>query len=152
VVSSAFYPYDTAAFTVGKLHPTVRFDAWGGTGYLLRSDGSVVRAVPSTKAIGILPASGTCAAAGAKPIAIPVALNHAIRGQTWFGLISFRSAAGASATESGGATVNFPKGSGTLLTSFPAIPLSSVEWDVPPHRDLCITGFRIVLPEPAGGT
>ncbi len=151
VVSGAFYPYDTAAFTVGKLNPKVRFDSWGGEGYLLRPDGSVVRAVPATWATGILPASGVCVAAGAKPASIPVVLNHAVKRQQTFGVISYQSTTGAVATESGGATVRFPKGSGTLLTSFPPVALPSVEWVIPPQKHLCVTAFRIVIPEPSEG-
>ena len=150
VVSQAFFPYDTAALTVGKLHPGVPFDVWGQQGYLLRSDGSVVRALPTTRATGVLPLSGVCTATVGTPTSVAVALNHVIPAQRSFGVISYQSATGAVSVESGGATVHFRKGSGTLLTSFPPVALSSVVWAVPSHQHLCITGFRIVIPEPVG--
>ena len=150
IVSHAFYPYDTAAVTVAKLHSGLRVDAWGGTGFLLRSDGSVVRADAVTQALGVIPSpTGECVAAGRKAASLSVALNHAIGVERWFGLISYRSSTGALVSESGGATVGFPKRSGTLLTDFPPTAMSSVGWTVPPGRSLCITGVTIVSPEPA---
>jgi hypothetical protein len=151
VINNAFYPYDTVSVTVGMLHTGLRFDAWGGTGFLLLSDGSVVPAVAVTQALGVVQGPpGVCVAAGAVPAGLSVPLNHALGAQRWFGLISYQSHTGAVVTESGGATVRFPRGSGTLLTSFPPTPMSSVAWGVPPHGSLCITRLKIILPAAEG--
>jgi hypothetical protein len=80
---------------------------------------------------------------------VVVTLDHPLNmAKQWFGLVSFQSATGAVATQSGGATVVFPKGGGTLITSFPPAPLSSVVWSLQPGASVCITGLRVVLPKP----
>jgi len=150
-VSHAFYPDDTASVTVGMLHRNLQFDAWGGRGFLIRADGSVVPAIPVRRATGILPTrTGACVTAGSQPAGISLTLNRSLGAQRWFGLVSYRSTTGAVALESGGATADFPRGRGTLITNFPPVPLSVVGWGVPAHRQLCITGLTIVLPEPSG--
>jgi hypothetical protein len=133
---------------VGRLHPDIRFDEWGGTGYLLRTDGSVVRATAVTQARGLANGPAGCAdpqRAGR----IVVTLDHRLDGaKQWFGVVSYRSATGAVATQSDGTTVVFPRGSGTLITSFPPAPLGSATWSLQPRARVCITGFEVVLPEP----
>jgi hypothetical protein len=149
VVTSAFFPYDTASVTVGRLHPEVRFDEWGGPGYLLRSDGSVVRATAVTQAVGIVNERAACADLhhGAARIVVP--LEHRVNGaKHWFGLVSYQSATRVVALQSDGTTVVFPRGRGTLITSFTPAPLGSVAWSLQAGTRLCITGFRVVLPEP----
>jgi hypothetical protein len=151
VVTPTFYPYDTASLTVGRLHPEIRFDEWGGTGYLLRSDGSVVRATAVTQARGLVGERTACANPQRRAGKVEVRLDHPLnKAKQWFGLISFQSATGAVATQSDGATVVFPKGGGTLITAFPPTPLDSVAWSLQPGASVCITGFRVVLPEPLG--
>jgi hypothetical protein len=150
-VSASFYPYDTASFTVGKLHPTVPIDAWGGSGYLLTANGSVIRAVATTIATGdVIPSSG-CVVAGNGPASITVNLDHVTGAQTTFGLLSYRSNTGALATDSLGDLVHFPKGSGKLLVRLPPVSIDSVGLFVPAHRHLCVSALRIVIPEPAAG-
>ena len=152
VVAAAFYPYDTASVTVGPLHPDVQFDVWGRKGYLLQPDGSIVPAKAVTQATVILPGStAACVKSTGRTQDIDLALNPGLTTTTrWFGLVSYTSATGAFTLESGGATVRFPKGSGTLITAFPPAPMNLVGWIVQPHGALCITGFRVVLPEPLG--
>jgi hypothetical protein len=151
VVTPTFYPYDTASLTVGRLHPEIRFDEWGGTGYLLRSDGSVVRATAVTQARGLVGDRTACANPRRGAGKVVVTLDHPLNmAKQWFGLVSFQSATGAVATQSDGAIVVFPKGGGTLITSFPPAPLSSVVWSLQPGASVCITGLRVVLPEPLG--
>jgi hypothetical protein len=150
VVTRAFFPYDTASVTVGRLHPDTRFDEWGGTGFLLRSDGSVERATAVTQARGLITGRSACAHPPHGPGRIVVTLDHRLNGaRRWFGLVSYQSAAGAKATQLDGTTVVFPKGTGTLITTFPAAPLGSVVWNVQPRTSVCITGLTVVLPEPA---
>ncbi len=152
VVTHAFFPYDTASLTVGRLHPEIKFDEWGGTGYLLRSDGSIVRATAVTQATGMLPSpQSACADPVNRAGHIVVRLDHGLTSpQRWFGLVSYQSSTGAVATQSGGSTVVFQKGSGTLITAFPPDPMTSVSWSVQPHSSVCITRFTVVLPEPEG--
>jgi hypothetical protein len=152
IVTHAFFPYDTASVTVGPLHPEIRFDAWGGSGYVLRPDGSIVPARAVTQATGMLPtAQGACADPVNRLGKIVVPLDRGLTStKRWFGLVSYQSATGAVATQSGGATVLFRKGGGTLLTAFPPAPMTSVSWSVPPRSQMCITGFKVVLPEPVG--
>jgi hypothetical protein len=148
VVTHAFFPYDTASVTVGRLHPEIRFDAWGGTGYLLRPDGSIVRARAVTQATGMLP-SPTCADPMDRAENFVVTLDHRLRNaKRWFALVSYESTTGAIATQSSGATLLFQKGGGTLITAFPPTPMASVSWSVEPHSQVCVTGFKVVLPEP----
>ena len=148
VVTHTFFPYDTASDTVGRLHPGVRFDQWGGTGYVLRSDGSVVRATPVTQARGLVrPAA--CAGPQDRAGRIVIKLDHRVNGATQrFGLISFQSATGAVATQPDGATVVFPKGGGTLITAFPPGPSGSVVLSLQSGGSVCVTGFRVVVPQP----
>jgi hypothetical protein len=151
VVTPTFYPYDTASVTVGRLHPEIRFDEWGGTGYLVRSDGSVVPATAVTQARGILKERSACADTQRKAGRIVVTLEHRLNGaKQWFGLVSYQSATRAVATQSDGTTVVLPKGRGTVITAFPPAPLASVALSVPPQTRMCITGIKVVLPEPLG--
>jgi hypothetical protein len=151
IVTHTFYPYDTASVTVGRLHPAIRFDEWGGRGYVLRPNGSVVRATTVTQARGLLNGKPVCAAPQHGPGKIVVTLDHRLNGaKQWFGLVSYQSATGAVATQSDGTTVAFPKGRGTLITSFAPAPLGSVTWSLRPRAGLCVTGLKVVLPEPLG--
>jgi hypothetical protein len=152
VMFTGYYPYDTATYTIGRLHPSVPIDVWGGHGYMLQPDGSVSRASAATQATGIVPASGSCVHTGARQGGLLVSLDHPLKqAKRWFGVVSYRSATGAVVGETGAENdVRFPKGSGTLLTSFFPMPLTSVIWIVPPHEQLCVTALKIVLPEPTG--
>ncbi len=151
IVTRAFFPFDTASITVGRLHPEIRFDEWGGTGFLLRSDGSVVRATAVTRARGLIGERPACADPQHRTGRIVVELGHRLHAASrWFGLVSYRSAARAVATQSDGTTVIFPKGDGTLITAFPPGPLGSAEWRLQNGGSVCVTGLEIVLPEPAG--
>jgi hypothetical protein len=148
VVTHTFFPYDTAWATVGRLHPAIKFNEWGGTGYLLRPDGSVVRAATVTQARGLVGEGTACADQhGTGKIVVP--LDHRLNGaEQRFGLVSYRSASGAVATQSDGATVFFPKGRGTFITAFPPASLGSVVWNLQPGSNVCVTSFKVVLPEP----
>jgi hypothetical protein len=149
IVADAFYPDDTTAITVGALNPDVRFDAWGGTGYVVRPDGSVVRAVAVTQATAVLPGdAGVCVESADKPAGMVLQLSRALGSQRWFGVVSYSSRTGAIATLSGGSSMAIPKGSGTAITTFPPGPMSSVALTLGAHRNLCVTEFKIVLPEP----
>jgi hypothetical protein len=64
--------------------------------------------------------------------------------------VSYRSTTGAVAEQTGGATVSFRQGGGTLITAFSPAPLTSVSWSVQPHSTVCITGLRVVIPESLG--
>ncbi len=151
VVTRTFFPYDTASVTVGRLHPDIRFDEWGGTGYLLRPDGSVERAMAVAQARGLTTGRSACAHPPHGPGRIVVTLDHRLNGRTrWFGLVSYQSAAGAVATQIDGTTVVFPKGTGTLITTLPAAPLGSVVWNLQPRTSVCVTALTVVLPEPLG--
>jgi hypothetical protein len=151
VVTRTFFPYDTASVTVGRLHPGMRFDEWGGTGFMLRSDGSVERATAVTQARGLIPGRRACAHPPHGPGRIVVALDHRLNGaRRWFGAVSYQSAAGATATQLDGTTVVVPKGTGTLITTFPATPLGSIVWSLQPRTSVCITALTVVLPEPLG--
>jgi hypothetical protein len=104
-----------------------------------------------TQARGLVGERTACANPRRRAGKVVVTLDHPLnKAQQWFGLVSFQSATGAVATQSGGATVVFPKGGGTLITAFPPAPLSSVVWSLQPGAGLCITGFKVVLPEPLG--
>ena len=150
IVTRAFFPYDTTSVTVGRLHPEIKFDEWGGTGYLLRSDGSVVRAMTVTKARGILGEGTTCVGSQHEAGRIVVTLDHRLNGANrWFGLVSYQSATGAVATQPDGTTLVFPKGTGTVLTAFPPGHLDSASWSLQPGGNVCITGLKVVVPEPA---
>jgi hypothetical protein len=148
IMSASFYPYDTANFTIGKIEKqSVQFDAWGGNGYVVRSDGTVAPATPQVKAVGVVPPGGACVQPGPRPAAIVVPLNHSLPKGQWFSLVSYRSSTGATSIETG-ATVTFPKGSGVKLTAFAAfVPIDSVIWTVQAHDQLCITGVKIVVPQ-----
>ena len=149
VVTRKFFPDDTASVTVGRLHPEIRFDQWSGTGYLLRSDGSVVRATALTEARGLVSGPAACAEPPQTRIVVP--LNHRLKSaRQWFALVSYRSAARAIGTQSDGVPNVFRKGRGTLITTFPRAPLSSVVWTLQPSARVCITGLKIVLPVPSG--
>jgi hypothetical protein len=151
IVTHKFFPFDTASVTVGRLHPDIWFDKWGGRGYLIRSDGGVVPATAATQARGLTDERTTCANPQKRTGRIVVALDHRLNAaKRWFGLISYRSATGAVATQSDGTTVVLPKGSGTLLTAFPPAPLGSAVWNLRSGGRTCITGFEVVLPEPVG--
>lgn len=147
VITPDFFPYDTASMTIGRLHPEIPIDAWGGTGYLLRSDGSVERATAVSQARGLVTGPTGCARAGR----IAATLDHRLTGaQPRFGLVSYESATGGVATQSGGSIVDFPKGRGTLITKFPPGPLASVVWRLPPRASVCVTAFTVVVPEVLG--
>jgi hypothetical protein len=147
VVSASFYPYDTAQLTLGKINGSVHFDDWGGQGYVVQSDGSVVAAPAVTKATGTVPPSGACQHTDEHPSGIAVGLNHALPPGQWFGVVSYQSSTGAASVETG-TPLTFPKGSGSVLTTFSSsTPFDTVTWVVPPHTDLCITGLRIVVPK-----
>lgn len=149
VVTRKFFPDDTASVTVGRLHPEIRFDQWGGSGYLLRSDGSVVGAMALTKARGLLSDPATCAEPSQQGGKIVVPLDHRLnRARPWFGLVSYQSATRVRASQSDGVTNVFQKGDGTLIAAFPPAPMVSVVWNVPPSARVCITGLRIVVPVP----
>jgi hypothetical protein len=151
VVKHSFFPYDTASATVGRLHPAIKFDEWGGTGYMLRPDGSVVRAATVTQARGLVGEGTACIDRQRGTGKIVVPLNHRLNGaEQRFGLVSYQSASGAVATQSDGATVVFPKGRGTLIIAFPPAALRSAAWTVQPGNSVCVTGFKVVVPEPIG--
>jgi hypothetical protein len=151
VVTRTFFPYDTASVTVGRLYPQVQFDKWGGTGYLLRADGSVVRATAATQALGHISGQTGCADPHHRAEKIVVTLDHRLKAaRQWFGLVSYRSTTGAVATQPDGTTIVFPKGRGTLITAFPPASLDRVVWNLQPRSRICVTGFKVVLPEPAG--
>jgi hypothetical protein len=152
IVTPAFFPYDTASLTVGQLYPEIRFDTWGGEGYLLRSNGSIVRARAVMQAIGVLTdAGGACAGPGDRRADIVVALDHDLRSaKRWFGIVSYTSPTGTVATQSGGTHVVFAKGEGTVITTLPPDPLTSISWNVDRNSRVCITGVKVVLPEPVG--
>jgi hypothetical protein len=152
VVDNGFFPFDTASFTISKLNPSVPIDAWGGTGYVLRSNGSVTRAVPVSRAVGSLPPGGACVDSGGRSSVLPVQLDNTLKaGPLYFGIISFRDSTGFNSSQSGGVTVHFPRGSGEVLTTFPPVSLSSVAWSIAPHNGICLTNVQIVLPQPATG-
>jgi hypothetical protein len=152
IVNPAFFPYDTASLTVGQLYPEIRFDTWGGQGYLLRSNGSIEPAKAVTQATGVLTDPGSaCVGPADRRGDIVVALDHDLRSaKSWFGLVSYKSATGAAATQSGGTHVVFSKGEGTVITTFPPAPLTSISWSVAPDSRVCVTGVKVVLPEPLG--
>jgi hypothetical protein len=151
VVSHKFYSDDLASVTVGRLYPEIHFDEWGRKGYLIRSDGSIVSAKVVTEATGIIPGPrGACVESSSQSQVISLTLNHGLKSaERWFGLISYESSTDTIALESTGASVVFRKGAGTLITGLPPAAVSSVSWNVPPRSSLCVTGFRVVLPEPA---
>jgi hypothetical protein len=151
IVTRNFFPFDTASVTVGRSHPGIKFDEWGGRGYLLQSDGRVVPATAVTQARGLTDVWPACANPQDRTRRILVPLDHRLNAaKRWFGLVSYQSATGAVATQSDGATVVFPKGSGILLTAFPPAPLGSAVWNLRSGGRTCITGFDVVLPEPVG--
>ncbi len=151
VVTRTFFPYDTASVTVGRLYPQIRFDKWGGAGYLLRADGSVVRATAATRALGLLSGQTGCADPHHRGGKIVVTLDHRLKAaKQRFGLVSYQSATGAVATQPDGTTIVFPKGRGTLITAFPPASLDRVVWTVRSRSNVCVTGFKVVLPEPVG--
>jgi hypothetical protein len=151
IVTRAWFPYDTAAVTVGRLYPQIQFDKWGGTGFLLRANGSVVRATAVTQANGLISQRTGCADPHHPAGKIVIDLDHRLTAaEGWFGLISYRSATGAVATQSDRTTVDFPKGEGTLIAALPPGPLGRVELRLQPRSSICVTGLKVVLPEPAG--
>lgn len=150
VVSASFYPYDTAQLTLGKIDGSVRFNEWGGQGYVVQSNGSVAAAPPVTKAVGVVPLSGTCLRTDAQASGIAVELNRKLPPGQWFSVVSYRSSTGAASVETG-TPLTFPKGRGSMLTTFSSsTAFDTVTWVVPPHTHLCITGLRIVLPRSTG--
>lgn len=151
VVARSFFPYDRASITVGRLYPQIRFDKWGGTGYLLRTDGSIVRATAVTQTGAVIGDQAGCAAPQHRAEKAVMTLDHRLKAaKQWFGVVSYQSATGAVVTQSDGTTIVFPKGKGTLIAALPPAPLSSVVWSLRPKSSVCITGFRVVLPEPVG--
>lgn len=149
VVTRTFFPYDTASVTVGRLYPQIPFDESGGTGYLLRPDGSIVRAKAVTQALGLTKEQTGCADSQHRPGKIVVPLDHRLNAKKqWFGLVSYQSATSAVATQADGKTTFFPKGRGTLITAFRPAPLGRVAWSLKPRGSVCITGLKVVLPEP----
>jgi hypothetical protein len=151
IVTRAFFPYDTASVTVGRLYPQIRFDKWGGTGYLVRADGAVVRATAVTEALGLVSGQTGCADPHHRAGKIVVTLDRPLKAaKQWFGLVSYRSATGAVATQPDGTTIVFPKGRGTLITAFPPASLERVVLSLQPGSRICVTRFKVVLPEPVG--
>jgi hypothetical protein len=151
IVTHAWFPYDTAAVTVGRLYPEIQFDKWGGTGFLLRADGSVVRATTVTLANGFISRQTGCADPHHPAGKIVINLDHRLTaGKERFGLVSYRSATGAVVTQTGGTTIVVPKGQGTLITPLPPASLERVELHLQPRASMCVTGLKVVLPEPAG--
>ena len=150
VVSRNFFPYDTASVTVGRLYPQIPIDKWGGTGYLLRTNGSVVRATAVTLALGRIGNQAGCADSHYQAGKIVVTLDHRLAaGKERFGVVSYQSATGAVATEPDGTTIVFPKAHGTLITTFGPGPLDRVAWSLHSGESVCVTGFKVVVPEPA---
>jgi hypothetical protein len=151
IVTRTWYRYDTASVTVGRLYPQIQFDKWGGTGFLLRADGSVVRATAVTQANGVTSEQTGCTDPHHPAGKIMITLDHRLTAaKEWFALVAYRSATGAVATQMDGTTIVIPRGRGTLLTAFSPAPLERVELRLPPSSSVCVTGFKIVLPEPAG--
>ena len=151
VVTQALFPYDTASVTVGRLHPQIQFDRWGGTGFLLRADGSVVRATAVTQANGLIHQQTGCADPQHPTGKIVITLRHRLTAaKELFGLVSYRSTTGAVATQADGTTIVIPRGRGTLITVFSSGPLDRLELSVQPRSTVCVTGLKVVLPEPAG--
>ena len=103
VVDPIFYPDDVASVTVGALHPQLRFNSFGGTGFIIRTDGSVVPATPVTQASGVLPSGSTqaCVTAANSAAGITLLLDHALGAQRWFAIITYQGSTGLTATESG---------------------------------------------------
>ena len=91
-------------------------------------------------------AAPACVTTGAAPFGIQIPLDRPLEARRWFGFLSYQTPAAVTVQETGGDVVRIPKGSGTLITDFPPIPLSSVGWGVPARHRLCITGLRIVFP------
>lgn len=153
IVTRSFFPYDTASVTVGRLYPQIRFDEWGGTGYVLRTNGTVVRAAAVTQAQGLTGTQAACADPQHQTRNIVVTLDHPLHGaRERFGLVSYQSATGAVATQPDGTTVVFPRGRGTLITVLPPAPLRSVLLTLQPGSRACVTALKVVLPEPVGST
>jgi hypothetical protein len=151
IVTRTFFPYDTVSVTVGRLYPQIRFDEWGGTGYLLRSNGTVVHATAVTQALGLTGKQTACADSQHQTRRLVIPLDHGLQGkQERFGLVSYQSATGGIATQPDGTTVVFAKGSGTLITTLPPASLNSVVLTLRPGSSACVTGLRVVLPEPDG--
>src|SRR3984957_15129279 len=138
IVTRTWYRYDTASVTVGRLFPQIQFDKWGGTGFLLRADGSVVRATAVTQANGLMSGQAGCADPHHPARKIVIKLNHRLTAaKEWFGLVSYRSATATVATRTDGTTIVIPKGRGTLLTAFSPTPLERVELRLPPSNSVC---------------
>jgi hypothetical protein len=152
VILPSFFPFDTASLTVGKLHTGIPFDQWWGSGYLVQPDGTVAPAVAVTKATGVLPPSGkACVTMGAATGSINIPLDHPLQsGVRWFGILSYTSTTTVTAAETSGSLVRIRSGSGTVITEYSPVPLSSVELTLPAPSDVCITGFRIVVPVASG--
>jgi hypothetical protein len=151
IVTPTWYRYDTASVTVGRLYPQIQFDKWGGTGFLLRTDGSVVPATAVTRAVGLISNRTGCADPQHPAGKIVIDLDHRLKAaKEWFGLVSYRSATRTAVTQTDGTTIAIPRGQGSLLTAFPPASLEKVELRLQPHSSLCVTGFRVVLPEPVG--
>jgi hypothetical protein len=149
IVTRSWFPYDTASVTVGRIYPQIQFDKWGGTGFLLRANGSVVRATAVTQANGFISQQTGCADPHHPAGRIVIKLDHRLTAaKEWFGLISYRSATGAVATQPDRTTIVFPKGQGTLIAAFPPASLERVELRLQPRSSMCVTGLKIVLPEP----
>lgn len=151
VVASAFFPYDTAASTVGHIVPGIPFDVWGGSGFLVLPNGTVARAVPVTVEMEVLP-GGTCLTTGPAAAALSVPLNHPLPAARWFTVVQFSRSSGFTTVQSGGATVSFPRGHGTLLSATAPTPMKYVDWVVPPRSHICIDGVRVVQPVQAAPT
>jgi hypothetical protein len=151
IVTRSWFPYDKASVTVGRLYPQVQFDKWGGAGFLLRADGSVVRATAVTHANGLISQQAGCVGPRHPGGNVVIKLDHRLTAaKEWFGLISYRSPTGTIATQPDRTTIVFPKGRGTLIAAFPQAPLDRVVLSLQPRSSLCVTGLEVVLPEPAG--
>ena len=153
IVTRTWYRYDTASVTIGRIYPQIQIDKWGGTGFLLRADGSVVRATAVTQANGLISEQTGCADPDRPARRIVIKLDHRLTAANdRFGLVSYRSATGAVATQANGATIVIPKGRGSLLIAFDPGPLETVPLSLRPRSSMCVTGLKIVSPEPAGAT
>jgi len=151
IVTRTWFPYDRASVTVGRLYPQIQFDKWGGTGFLLRADGSVVRANAVAQAHGLISRRTACADPRHPAGKTVIKLDHRLTAaKEWFGLISYRSATGTVATQPDRTTIIFPRGQGTLIAALPPASLDRVELSLPLRSSLCVTGLEVVSPEPAG--
>jgi hypothetical protein len=152
-VSSIFFPYNTAAWTLGKVTSGVVLDQTSGRGYVMGVDGRLHRAEPHVVTSAVVPEGGACLTTGDQPGGLVVQLARPLGPRRWFGHISYSSTTGALAYESGGTFVRFSRGASQLITTFPPVAVSSVSWTLPAHSQLCIDGLDMFVPKivPASG-